>query len=241
MFYNLRVCNIFQCWGGLDRESWDVRVQFLQKNPRQRHLHFHSAVFQQYVFVFLLLLKRFGSNPRGSLSLQALRILSPGRDHALWPLISLFLSFSCSRCVFQQSSPSRPAYFLLSALISLADISVEYKKKSESSHTWLDYHMYWLQRSQIAAVNRQHITMTSSFFQKQIEIISLYTKLKLSFSESSGEQGLRFWVRHPGKQSSGTHHRWSHAQTSRSASPTAGSVCCVGRGPGWTLCFRCSV
>lgn len=60
VFYNVRVCNCyecFQCWEGLDREYRDVRVQLLQTDPGQWHLHFHSAVFQQYVFVFLLLLK----------------------------------------------------------------------------------------------------------------------------------------------------------------------------------------
>lgn len=39
--------------------------------------------------------------------------------------------------------------------------------------------MYWLHRSQPAAVNRQHITMTLGHFQKQIVIIPLYMEFKI--------------------------------------------------------------
>lgn len=38
-----------------------------------------------------------------------------------------------------------------------------------------------------------------------------------TLSDSSGEQGFHLRLRHPGEQSGGSHHRRSHAQTSRSA------------------------
>lgn len=115
------------------------------ENPETYESSFYKRTLDNDIYIFtapsfsskclfsLLLLKRlryasipeeaFPRSPFGSHRTVA------GEDHALWPLISLFLSFSCSRCVFQQSSPSPPAYFLLSALISLADISAENKKK----------------------------------------------------------------------------------------------------------------
>lgn len=66
-----------------------------------------------------ILLCAFGCHPN-----------TTGKDHTLRRLTSLSLSFSFSRCVFQRSprpptltlTPPCPVYFLLSALIALADI-----------------------------------------------------------------------------------------------------------------------
>lgn len=104
---------------------------------------FTAPSFSSKFFLFSsCFLKRPRYSPRKSVPARFLfgsRPNAAGEDHALWPLISLFLSFSCSRCVFQQSFPSRPAYFLLSALISLADISAENKKKKRAKPATLDW------------------------------------------------------------------------------------------------------
>lgn len=108
---------------------WTTTFTFSQRRP--------SAVSFSFVLVFEM--TGVHVHPRGSLSFS--RPFGAGLDHTLWPLISLFLSFSCSHCVFSAiiPLPPHPAYFLLSALISLADISTENSQKKREKPATLDW------------------------------------------------------------------------------------------------------
>lgn len=110
------------------------------ENPETYESSFYKRTLDNDVYIFTA--PSFNSkfvfsswlcvHPWGSLSFS--RPFGSGVDHFLWPLISLVLSFSCSRCVFSAiiPLPPRPPHFLLSALISLADISAENKKKKRN-------------------------------------------------------------------------------------------------------------
>lgn len=128
----------FQCWGGVDWESRDVRVQLLQEDPGQWYLHFHSSIFQQWVLFKGLTCVHCSVCEDLQCGL-ALSLFCPlpldilpnptGKDQTLRPLISLSLSFSFFLAVSFSVLPLPPSlppsslvYFLSSLLISLTDI-----------------------------------------------------------------------------------------------------------------------
>lgn len=120
-------------------EDWIENPETYESSFYKRTLDNDIYIFtvpsfsSKFLFPLAFETTRVRVHPQGSLSLQAFWISSQGGwqgSCSLAPDITLFILLLFPLCL-QQSSPSRPAYFLLSALISLADSSIEYKKRAK--------------------------------------------------------------------------------------------------------------